>query len=85
MMGKIRFGTDGWRGVIAEDYTFNNVRRCAQGFSDYLLSQGWIPISVCPIASFLGNMLRPFLNISHIVNRGAARRRPRSETLERAI
>jgi phosphomannomutase len=41
MSGKIRFGTDGWRAVIAEDYTFNNVRRCAQGFSDYLLSQGY--------------------------------------------
>ncbi|MFZ5821310.1 MAG: phosphoglucomutase/phosphomannomutase family protein [Chloroflexota bacterium] len=36
----IKFGTDGWRGVIAEDYTFDNVRRCAQGFADYLLEQG---------------------------------------------
>jgi phosphomannomutase len=36
----IRFGTDGWRGVIAEDYTFDNVRRCAQGFASYLLSLG---------------------------------------------
>ncbi len=35
-MGKIIFGTDGWRGMIAEDYTFESVRRCAQGFSDYL-------------------------------------------------
>jgi len=40
MSGTIRFGTDGWRGIIAEDYTFENVRRCAQGFSDYLISQG---------------------------------------------
>lgn len=32
----IRFGTDGWRGRIADDYTFDNVRRCAQGFADYL-------------------------------------------------
>ena len=38
MPGTIRFGTDGWRGVIAEDYTFDNVRRCAQGFADYLIS-----------------------------------------------
>ncbi|HBG74205.1 MAG: phosphomannomutase [Chloroflexi bacterium GWB2_49_20] len=37
---KIKFGTDGWRGVIAEDYTYNNVRRCAQGFASYLISQG---------------------------------------------
>jgi len=36
----IKFGTDGWRGHIAEDYTFDNVRRCAQGFADYLRSQG---------------------------------------------
>src|SRR5512143_2565272 len=37
---KIQFGTDGWRGVIADDYTFANVRRCAQGFAGYLHSQG---------------------------------------------
>jgi phosphomannomutase len=36
----IKFGTDGWRGVIAEDYTFDNVRRCAQGFASYILSLG---------------------------------------------
>lgn len=35
-MTTIKFGTDGWRGRIAEDYTFDNVRRCAQGFADYL-------------------------------------------------
>jgi phosphomannomutase len=40
MTHKIIFGTDGWRGVIAEDYTFDNVRRCAQGFASYMLSQG---------------------------------------------
>ncbi len=33
----IKFGTDGWRGRIAEEYTFDNVRRCAQGFARYLL------------------------------------------------
>lgn len=36
-MADIHFGTDGWRGQIAEDYTFDNVRRCAQGFSEYIL------------------------------------------------
>ncbi len=36
MVDTIRFGTDGWRGVIAEDYTFDNVRRAAQGFASYL-------------------------------------------------
>lgn len=41
MANKIKFGTDGWRGRIAEDYTFDNVRRCAQGFADYLDEKGY--------------------------------------------
>jgi phosphomannomutase len=40
MVQPIKFGTDGWRGVIAEDYTFDNVRRAGQGFSNYLLENG---------------------------------------------
>ena len=36
----IKFGTDGWRGRIADDYTFTNVRRCAQGFATYMLEHG---------------------------------------------
>ncbi len=39
-MTKIRFGTDGWRGRMADDYTFANVRRCAQGFANWLLDGG---------------------------------------------
>ena len=35
-MNDIKFGTDGWRGRIADDYTFANLRRCAQGFANYL-------------------------------------------------
>jgi phosphomannomutase len=37
MSGQIKFGTDGWRAIIAEDYTFANVRICAQGLASYLL------------------------------------------------
>jgi phosphomannomutase len=47
MSQEIHFGTDGWRGVIAEDYTFANVRRCAQGFASYLSShgkKGWVVV-----------------------------------------
>jgi len=40
MPTEIRFGTDGWRGVIAEDFTFDNVRICAQGVADYLHGSG---------------------------------------------
>ncbi|MCL5024968.1 MAG: phosphoglucomutase/phosphomannomutase family protein [Chloroflexi bacterium] len=36
----IRFGTDGWRAIIAEDYTFDNVRLCAQAVADYLNDKG---------------------------------------------
>lgn len=35
-MTQIKFGTDGWRGRIAGDYTFDNVRRCTQGFVNFL-------------------------------------------------
>ena len=40
MSTTIKFGTDGWRAAVAEDYTFDNVRRCAQGFATYLVDQG---------------------------------------------
>lgn len=40
MSFKIKFGTDGWRGQIAAEYTFENLRRCAQGFATYMLDQG---------------------------------------------
>jgi alpha-D-glucose phosphate-specific phosphoglucomutase len=41
MAYKIKFGTDGWRGVIADDYTFENLRRAAQGFASYLIEKGY--------------------------------------------
>lgn len=31
----VSFGTDGWRAVIADQFTFANVRRCAQGVARY--------------------------------------------------
>lgn len=40
MQPPIKFGTDGWRGIIAEDFTFANVRICAQGVADYLRDRG---------------------------------------------
>ena len=36
----IKFGTDGWRAIIAEDYTFDNVRDCAEGVARYLKDAG---------------------------------------------
>jgi len=36
----IVFGTDGWRAKIADDYTFANVRRCADGVARYVVDRG---------------------------------------------
>jgi phosphomannomutase len=36
----IVFGTDGWRARIAEDFTFDNVRRCADGVARYVIGKG---------------------------------------------
>jgi phosphomannomutase len=38
-MSEIKFGTDGWRSQIADQYTFANVRRCTQGFADFLIKE----------------------------------------------
>ena len=35
-MDKITFGTDGWRGVIGDDFTFANVRRVAAAIAQYI-------------------------------------------------
>ena len=39
-MSAIHFGTDGWRGLIARDFTFDNVALCAQGVASYLRQEG---------------------------------------------
>jgi phosphomannomutase len=36
----IVFGTDGWRARIADDFTFDNVRRCADGVAQYVADRG---------------------------------------------
>lgn len=38
-MAKIKFGTDGWRAVISEDFTFENVKAVAQAMADYVKSE----------------------------------------------
>ncbi len=37
MAQEIKFGTDGWRGLIADDFTFDNVRRVASAIASYVL------------------------------------------------
>ena len=38
-VSRITFGTDGWRGIVADDFTFDNVRACAQGVAAYRWSR----------------------------------------------
>ncbi|HEV2318911.1 MAG TPA: phosphoglucomutase/phosphomannomutase family protein, partial [Verrucomicrobiae bacterium] len=44
-MSQITFGTDGWRAVIAEDFTFQNAARVAQAAADYWKSESQNPQS----------------------------------------
>ena len=39
MSTQIKFGTSGWRGVMAEEFTFANVRRAVHGIARYVVSQ----------------------------------------------
>ncbi len=36
----IVFGTDGWRARVGDEYTFDNVRRCAEGVARWVVEQG---------------------------------------------
>jgi phosphomannomutase len=40
MRSRIKFGTDGWRGIIADDFTFDNVRLCGRAVAAYLHELG---------------------------------------------
>ena len=52
-MSQIRFGTDGWRAVIAEDFTFANVARVAQATADF-----WKSEVQCPKSRIFGRKLK---------------------------
>jgi phosphomannomutase len=43
-LAKIKFGTDGWRAVIADEFTFANVERVAQAYADYLIAEKKQPL-----------------------------------------
>src|SRR5437868_4896556 len=43
---EIKFGTDGWRGVMADDFTYASVRRVAQGIAEYMRSRSKDPLAV---------------------------------------
>lgn len=45
-MPGIKFGTSGWRGIMAEDFTFANARLVCQAIADYLQAEGLAPRGV---------------------------------------
>jgi phosphoglucomutase len=45
-MTEIKFGTSGWRGILAEDFTFPNARLVCQAIADYLHHEGLAPQGV---------------------------------------
>jgi phosphomannomutase len=47
MAQEIKFGTDGWRGIIADDFTFENVRRVAGAIASYVLKYEEAQHGVC--------------------------------------
>jgi len=47
MAQEIKFGTDGWRGIIADDFTFENVRRVAGAIASYVLKYEEAQRGVC--------------------------------------
>jgi phosphomannomutase len=42
----IKFGTDGWRGIVADDFTFGNVRRVAQATAQYMKTRSGEPLAI---------------------------------------
>ena len=38
-MNQIKFGTSGWRGILAEDFTLENVRIVTQAIADFLRAE----------------------------------------------
>ena len=46
-MSVVKFGTDGWRGIIADDFTHDNVRVAARAIAHYVLEQENASLGVC--------------------------------------
>jgi len=45
-MKQIKFGTDGWRAIIADDYTLENLRRVAEGTALWMKNQGFSKVVI---------------------------------------
>ncbi len=55
-MEKIKFGTDGWRAIIAKDYTVDNVRRVAEATALYMKANGMSQAAIGRDCRFAGEL-----------------------------
>jgi len=39
-MARVTFGTSGWRGILCEDFIFENVKVVTQAIADHVIAQG---------------------------------------------
>lgn len=53
---KIKFGTDGWRAIIAQEYTVDNVKRVAEGTALWLKQQGGSQVVIGYDCRFAGQL-----------------------------
>jgi phosphomannomutase len=65
----IRFGTDGWRGIIGDDFTFDNVRVVAQAVADLLHEEGRVGLPV-PVGHDVRFLSRRFAEAAAAVLEG---------------
>jgi phosphomannomutase len=56
MAAPIKFGTDGWRAIIADDFTVDNVRRVAEATGRYLVNTGATQVVVGHDCRFAGKL-----------------------------
>lgn len=56
MVTKIKFGTDGWRAIIAKEYTVDNVIRVAEGTAKWMKSKGYSKAVIGHDCRFGGKM-----------------------------
>lgn len=56
MITKIKFGTDGWRAIIAKDYTLENLKRVATATAKWMLEKGYSKVVIGHDCRFGGQM-----------------------------
>jgi phosphomannomutase len=56
MVKKIKFGTDGWRAIIADDYTVDNVKRVTEGSALWMKEKGYTSVVIGHDCRFGGQL-----------------------------